>query len=76
MIIVVVLVVTFLTGASASVLVLMRAGMNREHDRYLSNEAPTLISAAARVVSGLYVRMPERSAHADLCPEEDQRQHH
>jgi len=66
-IIAVILIVTFLAGALAGVLVLMWAGMNRERDRFLSNEAPTRIAAAARFVSGLCVHMPDRAAHADLC---------
>jgi hypothetical protein len=70
-IIIVILTVTFLAGALASGLALTLTGMRRERNRFLSNEAPTRTAHAARVISGLYVRMPDRTAHADLCHEPD-----
>ncbi len=60
MIISVVLVISVVAAALAGVLMLMRVGMNGERERYLSNKAPTRVAAAARVISGLYVRMPDR----------------
>jgi|HubBroStandDraft_1064217.scaffolds.fasta_scaffold3070063_1 hypothetical protein len=42
----------------------MRIAMRQERERWLSNEAPTLIAAMARIISGLYVQMPERDADA------------
>jgi hypothetical protein len=65
MIIVLALAVAILVVAPAGVLVLMRAGMNREGERYLTNERPTRIAGAARAITGLHVRMPDRDAHAD-----------
>ena len=52
-------------GLLASVLVLMRIAMRQERQRWLSNEAPTRIAAMARIISGLYVHMPDRDADAD-----------
>lgn len=51
-------------GVLAAVLVLMRIAMRQERGRWLSNEAPTRIAAMARIISGLYVHMPERDADA------------
>jgi hypothetical protein len=65
MIIVLALAVAILVVALAGVLVLMRAGMNREGERYLTNEPPTRIAAATRAITGLHVRMPDRDAHND-----------
>jgi hypothetical protein len=64
-------VVMFLVGALIGIQVLMRAGMNRERERFLSNDAPTWISAVARFISGLYVHMPDRPARADLYHDAD-----
>jgi hypothetical protein len=52
-------------GVLAAVLVLMRIAMRQERERWLTNEAPTRIAAMARIISGLYVHMPERDADAD-----------
>lgn len=65
MIISVAIAVAVLIAALAGVLVLMRVGMNHEHDRYLSSEAPTRIAAVARLITGLYVHMPDRAIDAD-----------
>jgi hypothetical protein len=65
MIIVLALAVVILVVALAGVLVLMRAGMNREGERYLTNEPPTRIAAATRAITGLHVRMPDRDTQAD-----------
>jgi hypothetical protein len=51
-------------GVLAGLLVLMRIAMRQERGRWLSNEAPTRIAAMARIISGLYVHMPERDADA------------
>lgn len=67
MIVVLVVAVAILVVALAGVLLLMRAGMNREHERYLTNEPPTRIAAATRNITGLHVRMPDRDARADEC---------
>jgi hypothetical protein len=58
--------VTLVVGALVGVLVLVRLGISREgrEDRF-SGEAQTRISAAARAVTGLYVRTPERTNDAD-----------
>ncbi len=61
----VVLAIAVLAAALNGVLVLMRVGMNRERERFLSNAAPTRIAAVARVISGLYVHMPERDVDAE-----------
>jgi hypothetical protein len=50
----------FFAVALVGVLVLIRVGMNREHQGYLSNEAPTPLARAMRTISGLHVQMPER----------------
>jgi hypothetical protein len=52
-------------GVLAALLVLMRIAMRQERQRWLSNEAPTRIAAMARIISGLYVQMPERDADVD-----------
>jgi hypothetical protein len=57
--------ITVPLGVLAAVLVLMRIAMRQERARWLSNEAPTRIAAVARIISGLYVHMPERYADAD-----------
>ena len=44
-----------------SMLVLIRIGMNREHGRYLSIQAPTRLAGATRAIAGLHVSMPERN---------------
>lgn len=65
MIITLFIAITVPLGVLAAVLVLMRIAMRQEHKRWLSNKAPTGIAAVARVISGLYVHMPERDADAD-----------
>jgi len=49
----------------AAVLVLVRIAMRQERKRWLSNEAPTRITAMARIICGLYVHTPERDAGTD-----------
>ena len=57
---------TFLAGVIAGVLVLMRLAIGREQrDGRFSREAPTRLAAAARIVGGLLVKMPEQGIHAD-----------
>ena len=56
--------ITLPLGVLAAVLVLMRIATRQERERWLSNEAPTRIAAVARIISGLYVQMPERDADA------------
>jgi hypothetical protein len=59
MIIVVVLAVAFLVGALAGVLVIVRLAVGREEQEgFLTTQAPTRATAAARSVAGLYVRKP------------------
>jgi hypothetical protein len=41
-----------------SILVLIRIGMNREHGRYLSSQAPGRLAGATRAVAGLHVIRP------------------
>ncbi len=66
MIAVTIVAVTFLAGVIAGVLVLMRLAIGRERrDRRFSREAPTRLAAAARIVGGLHVTMPEQEIHAD-----------
>jgi hypothetical protein len=43
----------------------MRAGMAREGERYLTNEPPTPTARAARAITGLHVRMPDRDPRGD-----------
>jgi hypothetical protein len=57
--------ITVPLGLLTAVLVLMRIAMRQERERWLSNQAPTRIAAMARIISGLYVQMPERNADAD-----------
>jgi hypothetical protein len=49
----------------AAVLLLVRIAMRQEGKRWLSNEAPTRITAVARIICGLYVHTPERDADTD-----------
>jgi flagellar basal body-associated protein FliL len=66
MIIMTIIVVTLLVAALAGALVLVRLGVSREvRGDCLSGEAQTRLTSAARVVTGLYVRMPERTDDAD-----------
>jgi hypothetical protein len=65
MIIVLALAAATLVVALAGALALMRAGMNREGERHLTNEPPTRIAAATRAITGLHVRMPDRDTHTD-----------
>jgi hypothetical protein len=57
--------ITVPLGVLAALLVLMGIAMRQERGRWLSNEAPTRIAAMARIISGMYVHMPERDADAD-----------
>jgi hypothetical protein len=63
-IIVLVLAVVILAVALLGVLVVMRVGMTRERDRFLTNQPPTRTAGAARAICGLHVRMPGRDTHA------------
>ena len=66
MIIIAFLAVSFLTGAITGVLVLIVLSVSREdHRGSLPSHAPTRITAAARVLTGLRVSTPGRAAHAD-----------
>lgn len=65
MIISLVIVITVLLGAILAVLALIRIALRHERERWLSNEAPTRIAAAARTISGLYVQMPQRDPYVD-----------
>jgi len=56
--------ITLPLGVLAAVLLLVRIATRQERERWLSNEAPTRIAAVARIISGLYVQMPERDADA------------
>lgn len=61
-----ILAVTFLAGVITGVLVLMRLAIGRERrDGRFSREAPTRLAAAARIVGGLHVTMPEQDINAD-----------
>lgn len=51
----------FFAAVMVSILVLIRIGMNREHGRYLSNQAPTRLAGATRAIAGLHVSMPGRN---------------
>jgi hypothetical protein len=51
-------------GVLTALLVLMRIAVRQERGHWLSNEAPTRITAMARIVSGQYAQMPERNAYA------------
>lgn len=57
--------ITVPLGVLAAVLLLVRIAMRQERKRWLSNEAPTRITAMARVICGLYVHTPERDADSD-----------
>ena len=50
----------FFAAVMVSILVLIRIGMNREHGRYLSPQAPTRLAGATRAIAGLHVSMPGR----------------
>ena len=52
-------------GVLTAVLLLVRIAMRQERKRWLSNEAPTRITAMARIICGLYVHTPERDADTD-----------
>jgi hypothetical protein len=57
--------ITLPLGVLVAVLVLVRIAMRQERKRWLSNEAPTRITAMARIICGLYVHMPEHDADTD-----------
>ena len=66
MIIMTIVAVTLLAAALAGVLVLVRLGVSGEaRGDCFSGEAQTRLTSAARAVTGLYVRMPERTDDAD-----------
>ncbi len=55
-----------LAGAIVGVLVLVRLGISQENrGSPFSCEAPTRIAAAARVIAGLYVQMPEGNSDSE-----------
>lgn len=55
---------TFLTGALAGVLVVIAIGIAREdrRDGLLPAQAPTVLTAGVRRMSGLHVHVPQASA--------------
>jgi hypothetical protein len=59
MIAVAILAATFLAGAFTGLLALLRLGMIREQRKPFTAEPQTRVTAASRVVTGLYVRRPE-----------------
>jgi hypothetical protein len=59
MIAVAILAATFLAGAFTGLLALLRLGMIREQRKPFTAEPQTRVTAASRVVAGLYVRRPE-----------------
>ena len=65
MVIVLVLAALILAVALVAMLILVRVGMSRERQRWLTNQPPTRTASGARTISGLYVRMPGRNTHAD-----------
>ena len=75
MIVVAILAATFLAGAFTGLLALLRLGMIREQRKPFSTEPRTPVTAASRLVTGLYVRRPEalvRPGHgaARLVPDQ------
>jgi hypothetical protein len=59
MIIIAIAATSFLVGVIAGVIVLLRAGINREEsDRSLLDQPPTRAARATRRLIGLYVRTP------------------
>ena len=68
MIIIATVAATLLVAALIGVLVLVRLGISREErENGLSGEAQTRITSAARAVTGLYVRTPERADEPDYA---------
>lgn len=68
MIIIAIVTVTVLAGALAGVLVIVRLGISsEEREDGLPREAQTWITAAARAITGLYVRGPERADQPDYA---------
>jgi len=59
MIAVAILAATFLAGAFTGLLALLRLGMIREQRKPFTAEPHTRVTAASRLVAGLYVRRPE-----------------
>lgn len=59
MIAIAILAVTFLAGAFAGLLVLLRLATVREERKPFSIQAQTQVTAASRLVTGLYVRRPQ-----------------
>ena len=59
MIAVAVLAATFLVGAFTGLLALLRLGMIRDQRKPFTAKPHTRVTAASRVVAGLYVRRPE-----------------
>ena len=54
-----ILTVTFLAGAFTGLLVLLRLATVRERHKPFSVQAQTPVTAASRLVTGLYVRRPQ-----------------
>ena len=68
MIITAVVAVTLLVAALVGAIVLVRLGISlEERGNGLSGEAQTRITSAARAVTGLYVRTPERADEPDYA---------
>ena len=68
MIIIAIVAVTLLVAVLVGVLVLVRLGIGREElENGFSGEAQTRITSAARAVTGLYVRTPERADEPDYA---------
>jgi hypothetical protein len=68
MIIIAIVAVTLLVAVLVGVLVLVRLGISREElENGFSGEAQTRITSAARAVTGLYVRTPERADEPDYA---------
>ena len=59
-----ILMVTFLAGAFTGLLVLLRLAMIREQRKPFSIQAQTPVTAASRLVTGLYVHKPQPIEHA------------
>jgi hypothetical protein len=54
-----IIVAAFFAGAFTGLLALLRLGMIREQRKLFSTAPRTRVTAASRVVTGLYVRRPE-----------------
>jgi uncharacterized protein YneF (UPF0154 family) len=68
MITIAIVVVAFIVGAIAGAIALVRAGIaHEESESSLRREPPTLTSAVARRMVGLYVRMPKSDSADDVA---------